>query len=382
LGDKRRLMKLLKPFKLLKLFGYGLFLLSAMPSNGQDFTWAKEVGGRLSTSKEPAVPGFKIKEVFNVINQIPVIANPKGYNVQEWFEKPESGPVYSTTLLINFYYYYRYQNGEVQYHNSHPPTISISINDPEDLMNSQSTVFNEETGALHSPVMFTDTFPISYKSINGYPAGEGVFTTFGRSLRIWVLNPRGRRFFRPITKEEYLKVYIEYLRKEVETGTKGLVEGRDALKEMENNELLKNSLSDFRNIQNAMTKWVDFEKSKKEYYEKKLAALTPEQKRAPAVYAIYKDVANIKDRQGNYVDRISRHLPYEPLEETKDTIVTKALFTFNEKAFDTQLPKTAIQLMVIRDAYDEGDKHFLKEFLDREFFPNIPLKQLAALMYR
>jgi hypothetical protein len=363
------------------------FLILGFQSNAQDFTWAKEVTGKLfapspNSPNQQSVPDLKIKEAFNIINQIPAIANPRGYNIQEWFKNPEAKPIYSTTLLINFYYYYRYLNGPVQLLDAHPPTISIAINDLEQLMNSQSTELKEVTEALHLPVMFRDTFPITHKTINDCPAGEGIYKTYGRSIKFWVLNPKGLRFFRPVTREEYWKAYIEYLKREIETGTKGLVEGKEALEQMKNNELLKKGVADFEDIQNAMAKWIAFEKSKKEYYEKKLASLAPEEKKAPAIYGIYKDPANIKDRNGNYVEKIAGHLTYEPWEDSKDTILTVPLFTFQEKAFDPKLPKTAFQLIVISSSYDEDGKGHLKELFDKEVFPKLQLKQLAALMYR
>lgn len=363
---------------------YAFLFTTALQSSAQDFKWNKEVAGHFWPALKTNVPGYKINTVFDLVNRIPIIAHPKGYDVQEWFYISTEENSRAVHLYFNFYYYYNYQNGPTQRLDAHPPTMTISINDPKALMDDQHYLFMEETEALHLPVMFTDkdTFPVSSQTINGYQLKQGISTMFNRPIRFYAMNPEGLRFFRPITKEEYLKAFLKKLTKDFDEQSKGIVETKKTLDEFEKNEALKNSLDDLKKTHQEMIKWVAFLKSKKEYYEKKLASFTTEEKRAPAIYAMYKNPAVTHDRYGNSVEKVSGSIPYEPLESMEDTLVTAPLFTFNEKAFDPKLAKNAIQLIVISEAYQVDDDRELKRFLDKELYPFLPLKELAALMYK
>ena len=359
---------------------YALLSFIFIGTNAQDSKWQKDVKGRLYPAKLSA--NDKINSVLDLMNRIPVISQPKGFDVQEWYHVSTKENPYSIHFYVNFYDYYTYQNGQVQRSEAHVPTITISINDPDVLMDDQNFLFHEQTEALHLPVMFTDTFPISYQVVNGYQVGQGVNTQFGRPVKIFVLNPRNIRFFRPVTTEEYLKVFIKKLSGDIDEHTKGLVETQKTIAEFEKNEQLKNSLDGLKKTQSGITKWVAFLKSKKEYYEKKLASLSDKERKAPAIYAMYKNPAVMTDRNGNNLDEISGSLPYAPLESTEDTLATAPLFTFNEKSFEPRLPKTAFQLIVISEAFETSSDKEMKHFFDRELYPSLPFKELAALMYK
>jgi hypothetical protein len=365
-------------FRMIILFAMLSFIF--IRANGQDFKWQKDVKGHLYTAKPSS--NAKINSVFDLVNRIPVIAHPKGFDVQEWYHVSTNENPYPVHLYVNFYDYYSYQNGQVQRSEAHVPTVTISVNDPGLLMNDQNFLFHEQTEALHMPVMFTDTFPISYQAMNGYRVGQGVNTQFGRPVKIFVLNPRNIRFFRPVTTEEYLKVFIKKLSGDIDEHTKGLVESKKTIAEFEKNEQLKNSLDVLKQTQSGMIKWVAFLRSKKEYYEKKLASLSDKERKAPAVYAMYKKQAVMMDKNGNNLDEISGSLPYAPLESTEDTLATAALFTFNEKSFDPRLPKNSFQLMVISDAFQTDDDREMKKFFDKQLYPSFPFKELADLMYK
>lgn len=366
-------------FRITILYSFLSFIF-VLAANAQDYKWQKDVKGRLYPAKPST--NAKINSVFDLVNRIPLIAQPKGFDVQEWYHVSTKENPYPVHLYVNFYDYYSYQNGQVQRSEAHVPTVTISVNDPEVLMDNQHFLFHEQTEALHMPVMFTDTFRISYQLMNGYRVGQGVNTQFGRPVKIFVLNPRNIRFFRPVTTEEYLKVFIRKISGDIDEHTKGLVETKKTITEFEKNELLKNSLDDLKKTESGMIKWVAFLRSKKEYYEKKLASLSDRERKAPAIYAMYKKQAVMMDRNGNNSDEISGSLPYEPLESTEDTLATAPLFTFNEKSFDARLPKNSFQLIVISDAFQTDSDKEMKHFFDRELYPSFPFKELEALMYK
>lgn len=359
-------------------------VLLASSANGQSIKWAKEVAGHFWPAQKTNVSGYKIHTIFDLVNQVPAVAHPKGYDIQEWFSISKEETPHTIHLYINFYYYYNYQNGPTKRLDAHPPTMTISINDPKALMDDQHYLFKEETDALHLPVMFTDkdTFPVAPQTINSYPLMQGINTIFNRPTRFYAINPKGIRFFRPVTKEEYVKAFLKNLTKDYDQQSKGIAETKKTIEEFEKNEALKNSLNDLKITHQEMIRWVAFLKSKKEYYEKKLASFTAEEKKAPAVYAMYKNAALTHDRYGNSFEKISGSIPYEPLESMEDTLATAALFTFNERAFDPTLPKGSFQLIVISEAHQVDDDRELKLFLDQQLYPFLPLKELAALMYK
>jgi hypothetical protein len=363
------------------IFFFFLFQFIALALPAQDFQWEKNKTGHLYTPKNAPPAGFKIKEVYEIVNRVPAIAHPVGYDVNEWFAHSTSGKRYTASMHINFFKYYRYQNGKVERSTAHAPTITVSVNQSKDLMDWQSYLFSEETEALHAPPIFTDTFEITYKEINGCRVGEGVNTSAGTKVKFWVLNPKGRRFFRPVTKEEYLKVFIENLRKKVEADEKGLTEAKEALAQMENNPLLKKGADDFRQVYNNQVKFVNFEKSKLAHYRKSLATMTAQEKSSPAFCAFYTQKP-IRDDNGNYIEKNFGELLYAPLESTQDTVGTMPLYTYYEKAMDDRLPKTAFQLITVYDAFDMENTSELKKFIDAHVLPNFPYTELMKLMDR
>jgi hypothetical protein len=83
---------------------------------------------------------------------------------------------------------------------------------------------------------------------------------------------------------------------------------------------------------------------------------------------------------------ISGHLEYEPTDEKEDFLFKAPIFTFSENFFDKKLPKEAIQLTVIASPFTEGDVRTmndpLKKLVEKEVFPLISYKELAAKMYQ
>src|SRR5687768_5467994 len=121
-------------------------------AKGQRADWQKDVKGKLFPVTGKNVQGLKTAEIFKIINLIPAISQPKGFDVKQWFETNTTGKVYSARLYINFYQYYSFDKGPVQLQNSHPVGIPIYVNEPKQLMNEQSILFGQEALQLKSPV--------------------------------------------------------------------------------------------------------------------------------------------------------------------------------------------------------------------------------------
>ena len=361
-------------FILVFLFFFGL----RSASQGAD--WKKDVPGKLFPVATNKIPGFRINSVFDVINEVPVIAKPKGYNVKEWVETITNGKVYTARLYINFYPYYSHDKGPVKLQSSHPHTISFFINDPAPLMNPQSILFLKETQELNMPVMFTDTFQRSKIVMNDTSVLYAINMNFNSRLPLYILMPEKLSFFRPVTTEQYIRFWIGKLSMDIIEAGRQLKESRENLSEIENNPALHASITEMKKAQEAFVKWTNFLKEKKQYYQKKITEMSDEEKKSPAAYAMHtEDLAVMMDRNGKYVETISGHLPYEPA-EGKGSFARFPLYTFIRDPFDAHLPKTAIQLLIIEDAFSENRIDEFKDFLYKDFYPALNLKKLHALL--
>lgn len=88
----------------------------------------------------------------------------------------------------------------------------------------------------------------------------------------------------------------------------------------------------------------------------------------------------VLQHKGKLVEKATGDL-YDELADDIDAIKTTPLFIFNPNFFNPKLPKTAFQLIVIKDDYRQGWKDSeLIPLLQKDFFPLINFKQLAALM--
>jgi hypothetical protein len=229
--------------------------------------------------------------------------------------------------------------------------------------------------------MFTDTFPISYKDINGEMVGHCINTTYISNRPQYIINPRRTGYFRSITNEQYIKFWIGKLELDIVKDQKALEESKANFKEAASNPLLKEAIPELEKQLKGFAKWIDYLKGRKQYFERKLVDLPAEEKKAPAHHALYKNIATIVDKNGKYIEKISGRMAYEPA-EAGDTLHKTPIFTFINDPFDLKLPKTAFQLLVIADPYRGGEQGELKELLEKHFYPVLSFKEIAALMYR
>jgi len=352
---------------IVKIFlAVAIVTITAMQSRAQSSGKDKNVPGRFFKAPSCKIPGFKIDALFEIINRLPAITQPKGYDVQERFTISTEGKVYKARLSIPLL---------------NPPPLHIFINDPQQLMNPQSILFPEETRSLQLPEIFSDTFAITYKKINGVNVGTGIHAEFNSNLLLHVLNPRHSRFFKPVTKEQYLRFWIGKLTLDINRDSKQLEESKSNLKLMADNAALKSTIPEIEKSITAFIKWISYLKAKKQQFQKRLDGLSTDEKKAPAYYAMYTDAPAMIDQNGKYVENISGHLPYEPAEDN-DTLNRTPLYNFAKDPFDPKLPKTAFQLIIIKDPFSEGKKNRIKELIDKEFYPLLNFKDIAQLMYK
>ncbi len=196
-----------------------------------------------------------------------------------------------------------------------------------------------------------------------------------------VLNPRHTRFFKPVTKDQYLRFWIGKLTIDINKDSQQLEESKSNFKLMADNTALKSTLPEIEKSINAFIKWISYLKGKKLQFQKRLDGLSTEEKKAPAYYAMYADAPAMIDKNGKYVEDISGHLPYEPAEDN-DTLYRTPIYNFVKNPFDAKLPKAAFQLIVIKDPFSQREKNRIEELLDTEFYPLLSFKDIEALMYK
>lgn len=356
----------------------------AFNSSAQKAKWESGVIGKLYSLKEKTpYPGFKSGKVFELFENIPAIGSPKGFDVGESFVTSDKIP-HAVTLTLAFNYYYSYAGGTIQRIKQHAPGIHVAINKFEDLLDLHNFIFADETGALGFPRFYTDTFRVTYQTINGCTVGTFLNTAFGGRIKSYILNPGKLSIFRLITREEFFKVLIKHLSSEIEDFSKGIAETEKFIHDFGDDEKFKNSIGDFKQQNKTMAKWIAFLKEKRGHFKNVLQTLSEQERKSPAVYAMYKNVANIRDKHHKLLDTISGHLPYEPLEDRDEVIVSGHLYTFSEKIFDPKLPKSKFQLMIISEAFNRlplrGIESEMSDFFDDNINPHFPFCELIELM--
>ncbi|MFL5742480.1 MAG: hypothetical protein ACJ75B_19810 [Flavisolibacter sp.] len=363
-----------------RLYLYFSFFLISHCCFAQDITWEKDHPGIFSPPKPVPVKNFNANSIYTIINRIPFITSPKGFDVSENTNLRLEGNHYEGSLLTGFPKYYRYQNGPIQKQGEYCIHI-ISINNPSRLFDAHSKVLQTESDHLHLPDIFTDTFAITYKIMNNYPVGYAINTFANSNGRLFILNPRHRACFIPVTKEEFLKLWIGKLGLDIAEREKGMEDLKESIRSLSQNAATKNQTADLEKVQQGSLRWLDFLKEKKKEYERRLSSMSSAEKKEPASYSMPKNVAMMQDRSGNYLEKISGHLPYEP-DEGAEAFEVRPLFRLNPDFFDNRLPATSMQLIVFSDCYSEESKDGLKAVLDEEFYPKIDWKDIAALMYK
>lgn len=333
--------------------------------------------GKLYHDSRPEANRPKVKAVFQLIEKVPFISQPKGMNIQEKYV------LYNTNGNngeIRFQMLEFYRNNEIiEANTDEPPSINIDLNKPDDLMDATTIFYDGKWKQVGLPVMFTDTFTIKYSKINGYAVGQADDKRF--KIRKYIINPKQSALFRPVTQEEYLSFFVEKLREQIKEDAEMQLEAKAQIETLKTNPSLKSTLNEVMQINDAMVRYTAFMKTKLSAYEKKLINLAAAEKKAPAYWYGHKDPA-VPMKDGKPVLEIKGHLDHEPADKDEDLIFKIPVFTFSEIFFDPKLPKDAISLFVFWKPFPETSTSPLKKRVETELFPLIPYKELAALMYK
>ena len=81
-----------------------LSLLTYTHVHSQRADWERNEQGKLFPVTGINVPGMKIQEIFKIINRIPALAQPIGFNVKQWYETNTKTKNYTARLHVNFYH--------------------------------------------------------------------------------------------------------------------------------------------------------------------------------------------------------------------------------------------------------------------------------------
>ena len=119
-----------------------LFLLAFISkANAQDFTWQKDVPGRLVPLRSSTPVGLKLAPVFSLLERIPIIAQPKCFDVRESFEESTVAVPLKASANILFARYYRYNDGPLEQSDAHLPSLWVSVNNAKELMYDHDYLF-------------------------------------------------------------------------------------------------------------------------------------------------------------------------------------------------------------------------------------------------
>jgi len=358
-----------------------LFFLSNFHISNAQYVWEKDYPGHFSSAIFNDLKNYRGKEVMAMVNSFSIISRPKGFSVNESYHARMKDHHAVGDIMFSFPIWFTYDHSAPQLQKDDIYGFTFIFNDRSFLRDQHSILFPEETNALGLPEMFTDTFQVQEREMNHYILGYTLNRFANRNNRMYVLNPRRRACFRAVTREEYLRLWIGKLGLDINKETEQLSRDREELKPL----LDKPEFQSIRQVsENALKMregYITFLKERKLYYQHLLAGLTPEQEKSPAFYTLPKDPPIITNANGSYSVRMNGHLNYEP-DEGAPAIATGPVLTYSDDFFDTSLPPTVLQLIVIYDGFTEEAKDPLKDFFDEKFYAQFDYRKLADLMYR
>lgn len=366
-----------KTTKLSVFFSTTLFLIVTLQASAQDMVYETE-GGTLKKDFARTVQGVRTGEVFDVFNKIPFINSPKGYDVHEGRNVMLSADkrIYKAFFSIGFPRLYRYKKGKLEKQGEFAH-IYLYANDVDMLMEQSGRLFPTETGNFNLPQFFIDTPSITYTPINGTTVGiSKTWNNFG----LYILNPLQTPLFKPLTKEVFAKFWIRKLQSEIEVEQRHLKEKKADLNRFSADPALHALIPDTKTGISINELWINYYEERKSYYEQKLQSMSASEKKEPALGCEPKTqpVAQIK---GSIVEKLTGYLSGELADDIKEA-KAYPIFQYNTSFFNPQLPKSAIQLLVIQQAGKLDTKDAFTKQMETEVYPHIDFKALTTLMYK
>jgi hypothetical protein len=318
-------------------------------------------------------PGGQILEVFN---RIPFIKTPDGFEVKGSYHVNANPMLPAHRGIVNWDFEEKFSNA---------PLYRITLLTNDFSFMAQKSLLGEETAHFHFPDFYTDTLALSWFTHNGVQLAQGVDRRHSSlSDTFFVLNPRGRAFFKPVSQEEYLHFLLLLLQDRMDQRKKHLSQhyasgGRPPEGIDPSNARAMAIVA--RNLR-ADTLWINYYQQRMNEYKTLLATMSAEQKNQRA-YAITPKVMVVEnDKKGNLKEAFQGGFPFELLRNKDDAATIIPLYEFNPSFFDPHLPPAAVQVMVFRDINGTTRPKEFDRKIREQFFPGIDFKAFASLMYK
>ncbi len=318
--------------------------------------------------------GFPDDQIIDVFNRIPFIQAKEGFMVEEKYSVAPNKVSGSKVGHIDFSFEEKF---------SYAPLYQMSITTNDFYFMAKKPFLDYETNHYHFPQFYTDTLTLSWFNRNGVLVGEGVDPLHrGASDSFFVLNPKGKPFFKTVSQEEYIHFLLAIMQGKIDEKQKHLDEyavrngapppGIDPSNTKVMAMIAQNLKAD--------SLWIDYYHRRIKEYTALLAYMTEGEKKQRAYAITPKLVAIEHDKQNHLKESIQGGMPFELLTKKEDAAAIFPLYEFNSAFFDPKLSAGAVQLMVFWDINGSGLKDFAQK-IKEQFFPQINFKAFANIMY-
>jgi hypothetical protein len=350
--------------------------------------YADDKPGIFNPAKVPIVAGFPSYQLAQVLNRIPIITHPIGYDVKEGsvVKLDPKNNVYAGSLTVGFPRYLSINGKPLELQGEYyQAKFVINIFNPF----ARSPILTDIMDKIRWPQeFFTDTVPITWQLKDGVLVGKAAIgNKFTSSGFAYVINPKQTPFFVPVTKDEYMAFFIERLKIDLDKYKDLLKSTQENITSAQNDPNMKEDFrksliaDDERNIV-IWKMWIIYYQDRIKYYTSKKASLTPARQKEQAYAVLPKSFATYKDKKGITLSTITGYLDYEPASDEIDALSTLPLYHINPNFFDHKLPKTSAQLLVFYDIEGGPEHNYLNDKVREHLMPEIDWKAMRDLMYK
>lgn len=363
-----------------------LFTLSSFPAQAQGIIYLDDQPGKMDFKRNQAIKGFNTAGITQVVSRIPMINQPVGYDVVlhgAAFDEGGKRPVHGQ-VRIGIPRLYKWQ-GKLTRQGEYRQ-VGMLLNELHHLT-GESYFLSADTRKAGLPELFSDTVAFRRE----IRAGQEVWVAANQpdhAYALLMINPRNTPCFIPATKEQLARLWISKLSLEIEKYQRLMAENKTYLaaeKGKPGKEQLVKNLEDGIKTFNL---WLEYYSEKKAIYQRKLASLSAAEKKEPAEAGTPVQLA-VTVNSGVPVEKVTGDMDDEWVEAMSGGVKkTRRIYLYNPDFFDPKLPRTAIQLMLIRDAfkigarYNSNNDEKIRVLLNQKFYPELDYKALAGLMYK
>jgi hypothetical protein len=319
--------------------------------------------------------GFPGDQILEVFNRIPFIQSKDGFTLQGKYHVNPNIIMGVKRGYVDFTFEEKFSYALLY-------KMSILTNDFSFM--AQKPFLSYETAHFHFPDFYNDTIALSWVNRGGVMVGQGADKHSAVSDSFFVLNPRGKPFFKPVTQEEYIHFLLVLLQDHIDQRQKHLDDhaSRNGAPppgvDPDNTKVMAMIEQNLK----ADSVWIDYYRRRIKEYTTLLASMTEAEKKQRAYAITPKVLAVQNDKQGRVKESIEGGIPSELLRNKEDASTIVPLYEFNPSFFDPKLSPGAVQLMLFRDI---NASFRLKEFPEKireQFFPDVDFKAFANLMYK